>query len=344
MKYIAFGTTGITASATGFGAIPIQRISEEESTKILRKAYDAGITFFDTARGYTDSEEKIGIALSDVRENIILTTKTHSQTYDGIMKDLDTSLSLLKTDYVDVYQFHNPDFIPKPGDANRMYEAMLDAKQAGKIRHIGITNHRLDLANEAVDSGLYESLQFPVSCVSSEGDFALVNKCAEKGVGFIAMKALAGGLITNARAAFAFLRQYENVVPIWGIQHEWELDEFISFEADPPALDDAMQAIIQKDREDLSGSFCRACGYCLPCPADIPIPTAARLSFLMGRSRFERFLEEDWAEQMEKIHNCVECGHCREHCPYKLDTPAVLKDQYAKYVEFRKNHSQAEAK
>ena len=339
MKMIPFGRTGMTVSATGFGAIPIQRITAQESTKILRKAYYAGITFFDTARGYTDSEEKIGIALSDVRKNIIIATKAHPRNYESVMENLETSLSMLKTDYIDVYQLHNPDYIPVPGDKDRMYDAMLDAKKAGKIRHIGITNHRLDLANEAVDTGLYESLQFPVSCISSEEDFKLVKKCGEKGVGFIAMKALAGGLITNAKAAFAYLRQYENVVPIWGVQHMHEMEEFIALENDPPPLDAGMLASIENDRRELSGSFCRGCGYCLPCPAEIPIPMAARLSFMMGRSRFEQFLEDGWAAQMEKINDCRQCGHCKAHCPYGLDTPEVLKDQYAKYLDFRKSHA-----
>ena len=338
MKMIPFGKTGLTASATGFGAIPIQRITAEESTKILRKAYDAGVNFFDTARGYTDSEEKIGIALSDVRDKIIIATKTHARDYNGFMKDLDTSLSLLKTDYIDIYQLHNPGYIPVPGDERRLYDAALDAKKAGKIRHIGITNHRLDLANEAVDSGLYESLQFPFSCVSAEEDELLVKKCETVGVGFIAMKAMAGGLITNAKAAFAYIRQFENVVPIWGIQEMRELDEFIAYENDPPAIDDAMKASIEKDKLELSGSFCRGCGYCLPCPADIPIPTAARLSFMMGRSRYERFLEDDWASQMERIKDCQQCGHCKEHCPYKLDTPEVLKVQYKLYTDFCEAH------
>ncbi|MCL1835888.1 MAG: aldo/keto reductase [Oscillospiraceae bacterium] len=338
MKMIPFGKTGMTVSATGFGAIPIQRISTQESTLILRKAYDSGITFFDTARGYTDSETKIGAALSDVRDKIVITTKTHARDYDAAMKDLETSLSNLKTDYIDVYQLHNPNYIPKPGDENRLYEAVSDAKKAGKIRHIGITNHRLDLANQAIDSGLYESLQFPFSCISSDEDIELAKKCDGAGMGFIAMKALAGGLITNAKAAFTFLRQYEFVVPIWGIQLESELDEFIALEKSPPQLDEAMMASIEKDRAELSGSFCRGCGYCLPCPAEIPIPMAARLSYMMGRSRFEQFLEDGWAAQMERIKDCRECGHCKEHCPYGLDTPEVLKAQYEMYCEFRKTH------
>lgn len=338
MKMISFGRTGLIASTVGFGAIPIQRISAAESTKILQKAFDAGVNFYDTARGYSDSEEKIGIALSGVRDKIIIATKTMSRTYDGVMKDLEISLSFLKTDYVDIYQTHNPEFIPKPGDDNGIYDAMLEAKKAGKIRHIGITNHRLDLANEAVDSGLYESLQFPLSCISSDEDADLAKKCENAGMGFIAMKAMAGGLITNAKAAYAYLSQYDNVIPIWGIQQERELDEFLAYEKNPPALDAGMLADIARDREELAGSFCRGCGYCMPCPAGIPIPTAARLSFLMGRSRFEGFLVDSWAEQMERIKECQQCGHCKERCPYKLDTPEVLKAQYAKYIEFCKAH------
>jgi len=338
MKMVHFGKTGMTVSATGFGAIPIQRISFNESTRILRKAYDAGITFYDTARGYTDSEERIGLALGEVRDKIVICTKTHARGYDSVMKDVETSLTNLKTGYIDVYQFHCPDYVPRPGDENRAYNAMVELKKAGKIRHIGISNHRLVLANEAIDSGLYESLQFPLSYVSADEDFQLVERCEKAGMGFIAMKAMAGGLITNAKAAFAYLRQYGSVIPIWGIQKECELDEFIMYENNPPPLDDELMASIKRDREELTGSFCRACGYCLPCPANIPIPNAARLSFLMGRFPVEPYMTDDWAAKMERIKDCQQCGHCKAHCPYKLDTPEMLKAQYGKYIEFRQAH------
>ena len=161
MKTVTLGNTGITVNRNGFGALPIQRISVEEAGKLLRKAYDNGIRFFDTARAYSDSEYKIGQALADVRDDIIIATKTASTTVEGFWKDLETSLSMLKTDHVDIYQFHTPSFCPKPGDGTGLYEAMLEAKAQGKIRHIGITNHRLHVAREAVESGLYETLQFP---------------------------------------------------------------------------------------------------------------------------------------------------------------------------------------
>ena len=194
---------------------------------LLRKAYDAGFTFFDTARAYPDSEEKIGYALSDVRDKITIETKTGATDGKTFWEHLETSLKNLRTDYIDLYQFHTPSFCPKPGDGTGLYEAMLEAKAQGKIRHIGITNHRLDVAEEAVRSGLYETLQFPFCYLATEKDLALVKLCREHQVGFIAMKGLSGGLLTRSDAAYAWLDQFDNVLPIWGIQRETELDEFI---------------------------------------------------------------------------------------------------------------------
>ncbi len=236
MTTVTLGSTGITVDKNGFGALPIQRITKEEAAHLLRKAYEGGITFFDTARAYTDSEEKIGYALSDIRSHIYIATKTMSTTVDGFWKDLETSLRLLKTDHVDIYQFHNPDFCPKPGDGTGLYEAMLQAKAQGKIYHIGITNHRLAVAQEAIDSGLYETLQFPFCYLCSQKDIDLVSSCKAHDMGFIAMKSLSGGLITDSAAAYAFAAQYDNVLPIWGIQREAELEEFLSYIQAPPAM------------------------------------------------------------------------------------------------------------
>lgn len=333
MKTITLGSTGITSPQNGFGALPIQRDSTELAVRLLRKAYESGMTFFDTARAYTDSEEKIGIAFGDmgIRSNIFIATKTMSTTPEGFWSDLDTSLRLMQTDYIDIYQFHNPDKVFRPGDGTGMYECMLEAKAQGKIRHIGYTSHSVDNANECVDSGLYETLQFPLSYITGEKELALVKKCAEKNVGFIAMKGLAGGLITNSAAAFAYIAQFDNVMPIWGVQHEHELDEFISYMSCPPVMNDELKAQMEADRKALQGNFCRSCGYCMPCPAEINIRQCARMSQLMRRSPYEQYLSEAWQNEMAKIENCTSCGLCSGRCPYKLDTPALLRENYEDY-------------
>ena len=333
MTTVTLGSTGITVNKNGFGALPIQRITKDEAAKLLRKAYDNGINMFDTARAYSDSEEKIGYALSDVRHDIIITTKTMAKTADAFWKDLETSLRLLKTDYIDVYQFHNPTFCPKPEDGTGLYEAIVKAKEQGKIRHIGITNHRQFVAHEAIDSGLYETLQFPFCYLCSDEDIALVKKCKEHNMGFIAMKALSGGLITNSAVAYAFEAQFDNVLPIWGVQREHELDEFLSYIDNPPAMTDEIKAIIEADRKQLYGSFCRGCGYCMPCPVGIEINNCARMSLLLRRSPSAGHLSEAGQAKMMKIKDCLHCNQCASKCPYGLNTPELLARNLKDYEE-----------
>lgn len=333
---LTLGKSGIVAAKNGFGALPIQRVDKESAAKILRRAFEGGINYFDTARSYSDSEEKLGCALEDVREEIFIATKTPSVTVEGFWNDLETSLEKLKTHYIDVYQFHNPPFCPKAGDGSGLYEAMLEAKAQKKIRHIGITNHRLAVAEEAVASGLYEILQFPFSYLSGPPEEALVRSCKEKGVGFVAMKALSGGLITNAAAAFAFMGERENVLPIWGVQRMEELEEFLAMDRNPPALKGELAGVVAADRGELSGMFCRGCGYCMPCPAGIEINNCARISLLLRRSPPAQWLTEEWQEKMQKIQGCLNCGHCRKRCPYGLDTPELLKINYEDYQTFLK--------
>lgn len=331
MESVTLGKTGITVNKNGFGALPIQRISTEDAVKLARKAYDAGITFFDTARFYSDSEEKLGAAFEGIRDKIYLATKTAAANAEEFWEQLETSLKNLRTDYIDIYQFHNPSFCPKPGDGTGLYEAMCQAKEQGKVRHIGITNHRLAVAEEAIASGLYETLQFPFCYLASEQDLALVEKCKEAEMGFIAMKALSGGLITNSAAAYAFEAQYENVLPIWGVQREGELDEFISYIDHPPVMTEEIKALIEKERKELSGEFCRGCGYCMPCPAGIEINNCARMSLLLRRSPAELQLTPEVQEKMRKIEDCIHCNQCKGKCPYGLDTPALLAKNYEDY-------------
>ena len=217
---------------------------------------------------------------------------------------------------------------------------MAEARRKGQIRFIGITNHRADVARAAIASGLYDTLQFPLSYISSEDDLGLIELCRQHDMGVIAMKALCGGLITNIPAAFAFFRQYDNVAPIWGIQHEYELDEFLALEKDPPVLDEELRRDMAADRSALSGSFCRGCGYCLPCPNDVPIPFAARMSFLLRRAPYRQFMTADWVEKMHRIEKCTNCGSCSSKCPYGLDTPNLLKMMLKDYDQFFAEHAQ----
>ncbi len=333
MAKVTLGTTGITVEKNSFGALPIQRVSKEEAVRLLRKAYAHGVRFYDTARYYTDSEEKLGEAFEGMREQLYIATKTGAKDAEGFWRELDISLHNLRTDYIDIYQFHNPAFCPKPGDGSGLYEAMLEAKAKGMVRHIGITNHRLSVAHEAVESGLYETLQFPFCYLATEKDIELVEKCADAGMGFIAMKALSGGLITNSAAAYAFLARYDNVLPIWGVQREQELDEFLSYIENPPGMTEELAAVIAKDREELLGDFCRGCGYCMPCPVGIEINNCARMSLLIRRSPSAAQLTPQAQEKMKKIEQCLHCGKCRSKCPYGLDTPALLEKNYRDYCE-----------
>ena len=331
MTEVVLGSTEIKVNKNGFGALPIQRISHEDAGELLKMAYNAGINFFDTARFYTDSEEKLGEAFDGMREKVCIATKTAAQNAEDFWKDLEVSLHNLRTDYIDIYQFHNPSFCPKPGDGTGLYEAMLEAKAQGKIRHIGITNHRLAVANEAIDSGLYETLQFPFCYLATEKDLELVKKCKEADMGFIAMKALSGGLINNSAAAYAFEAQYDNVLPIWGVQRRSELEEFISYIDNPPVMNDEIKALIEHDRNELSGEFCRGCGYCMPCPAGIEINNCARMSLMLRRAPSDAQLTPEMQAKMKKIENCLHCNKCKSKCPYGLDTPTLLQKNYEDY-------------
>ena len=333
MGNVRLGSTGIIVNKTGFGGLPIQRIDDEAAERLLWMAIDAGINFFDTGKTYSDSEVKLGRVLSKVREKVYIATKTPAKNAEEFWADLEQSLNRLQTDYIDIYQFHNPSFCPRPGDGTGLYEAALEAKKQGKIRHIGISSHKIPIAKEIIESGLYEVLQFPFCYLASEQDLEIVEACKKADIGFVAMKGLAGGVLNNAKAAFAYQELIDHVVPVWGIQRESELQEFISYMKNPPMMDDEVKAIIEKDLKELSGDFCRGCGYCLPCPANIPINQCARMSVLLRRSNTQAFLSPTWQEHMKKIENCIQCGACASRCPYGLNPPELLKKNYAEYQE-----------
>ncbi len=336
MKKILLGQTNLLVTKPAFGALPIQRRDKTEAVKILRRAYEGGIRYFDTANAYTDSEEKIGMALSDVRQDIVISTKSQGRDYDTVRSHIQQSLERMKTDYIDLFQFHLvSNWEEIDGGA---YDAALEAKEKGYVRHIGVTAHSLQFAFELARSGRFETMQYPLSYLSSPEEFQLVQLCRERNMGYIAMKALAGGLLTNARAVYAFMAEQEGVAPIYGIQTMEELEQWLALAAEEPKMDEGLQAVIDKDRAQLSGQFCRSCGYCMPCPQGIEIRNCARMDMLIRRSPWQPYFTPEWQEKMNKIDTCIECGQCRSRCPYKLDTPKVLKYMLKDYWEFYEAH------
>ena len=338
MKQITLGRTGITVPQNAFGALPIQRIDLPTAVDLLRRAYEGGMRFFDTARAYSDSEEKIGAAFAGMREKVYIATKTQAKNAEDFWKDLHTSLRMLNTDYIDLYQLHCVPKCFRPGDGSGLYEAMLEAKAQGLIRHIGITSHLIGVAEEIVASGLYETLQFPFSYISSERDIALVRACEAAGMGFIAMKGLAGGLLTNADACMAFVSQFE-ALPIWGVQRTEELEQWLSFFEKTPAMTDDLLAVIEADQKALAGNFCRGCGYCAPCTVGIVINQCARMSQMVRRAPSAAWLSPHWQAEMEKIDDCVDCGLCMTRCPYGLEIPTLLRKNLADYRSILKGET-----
>ena len=332
MKQIVLGKTGITTPQNAFGALPVQRVDMNTAVKLLRRAYEGGMTFFDTARAYSDSEEKLGEAFDGMRDKIFISSKTQAKTPEKFWSDLETTLKNLRTDYLDIYQFHCASVCYRPGDGTGMYEAMVEAKKQGKIRHIGITAHLIGVAEDIVKSGLYETLQFPFSYLANEREIKLVEDTEKAGMGFIAMKGLAGGLLTNSRACMAFMSKY-NALPIWGIQREEELEEWLSFFNEDVEMTDEIAAFIEEDRKSLQGDFCRGCGYCMPCSVGIQINNCARMSQLIRRAPSANFLGEEWQGLMGKIEDCIDCGLCKSKCPYGLDTPNLLRKNLADYKD-----------
>lgn len=336
MEKVRLGRSELLVTKTAFGALPIQRISKDDAVKLVRRAYEGGINYFDTANMYTDSEEKLSAALMDVREKVIISTKSGGTDKKTAMAHIEQSIRHLG--YIDLFQFHNPAQLPDPNDPNGAFAAALEMKKRGYIRHIGITNHRHHIAKAAIESGNFETLQFPFSYLASDVDLELVELCKQADMGFIAMKGLSGGLLTNAEACYAFMQQHENVVPIWGIQRQEELEQWLALAEKGAAMTPELQAVIDADRAELAGSFCRGCGYCMPCPAGIEINNSARMNMLLRRAPYQPYMTDEWHEKMHRIENCLHCDQCKSRCPYGLDTPALLQYMLKDYDEFYAQH------
>ncbi len=327
MQYRILGKTGLKVSQLGFGGIPIQRIDAEGTKVLMQKLMDAGVNYIDTARGYTVSEEYLGFALEGIRDRFVLATKSMARDKEGMAKDVQISLKNLRTDYIDLYQIHNPSMaqfeqVIAPGGA---LEALLEARAAGKIGHIGITMHDLGVFEKALECDWVETIMFPYNIVETQAE-ALIAKCAEKNIGFVCMKPLAGGAIEDATLAMRFIGANQNVtVNIPGMADVAEVEQNIAAANDESPLTEAEIAAMQKIRDELGTNFCRRCNYCQPCTAGVNISGA-----FLFEGYYNRYGLQDWAAgrylaMPKTASDCVDCGVCEERCPYNLPIREMLK-------------------
>ncbi len=338
MRYVKLGKTGLTVSEFGFGCIPIIRLVKEDSVTVLRYALERGINFFDTANAYRDSEEKIGKAFEGVRDRVVLASKTLKRSAEGAVEQLENSLRMMKTDYLDLYQLHQiaqeEDWqkVIGPGGA---LEAVMKARDAGKVRHVGVTSHSLPMAIRMVKSGLFETVQFPFNFIEEGARDELFGAALECGMGFIGMKPFGGGMIDNADIAFKYLRNYPSVIPIPGFESCEQVDQLLAIYSLDNTISAQDQAMMDNYRSELGKIFCRRCEYCQPCPQGVIITPA------MGYPIFAKRMSAPVAAEfcrkaMESVPNCTECGDCIKRCPYELKIPDIIKANYALYEEHLK--------
>lgn len=327
MDYVTLGKTGLKISRMGFGGIPIQRIDAQGTKELIHKMADAGVNYIDTARGYTVSEEYLGYALEGVREKFVLATKSMARTKEAMTADIEKSLGNLRTEYIDLYQVHNPSMeqLEQVMNEGGALEALKEAQAAGKIRHIGLTAHSVAVFERALELDWVETIMFPYNIVESQGE-ELIARCKEKNIGFIAMKPLAGGAIENASLAIRYICANDNVtVVIPGMAEEKELEQNLRACLDESPLSEEEQKEIARIREQLGSNFCRRCNYCAPCTAGINIP-----SVFLFAGYLERYDLGDWARDRYdslavKASACVGCGECETRCPYQLPIREMLK-------------------
>lgn len=328
MQSIQLGKSGLMVSAVGFGGIPIIPLTHEAAVAVVRHCHARGITFFDTANMYGNSEKMIGDALAAVRDEVIIATKSTRRDKKGASDHIDLSLERLQTHYIDLYQLHSvskqEDLEAVLADGGAM-QAVQEAMAAGKIRHVGVTSHSIEVALNACRTGLFETLQFPFNFIEHEPAGELFQTAREQQMGLIAMKPLGGGLLEKASLCFKFLQQYPDVVPIPGISKREEIDEILDLYSHRQPLSDGDRAEIEAIRADLGDTFCHRCGYCLPCEQGVAITDV-----LMFRSMSRRMPPKVAAalsrKAMATVDQCTECGECAEKCPYELEIPVLMKE------------------
>lgn len=343
---IRLGKTNMMVSRLGFGGIPIQRLSEDDAVAVVTRCLDLGVTFIDTANAYSTSEERIGKAIAGRRQGLYLATKSGSRKPEGVEVHLARSLKNLGVDYIDLYQFHGVSTfeglktVLDPGGPRAVVEA---AREAGKVRHIGITSHSMDVAREAVRSDQFETIMFPFNFITNEAAEELLPLCREHDVGFIAMKPMAGGMLDNATIAFKYLLQFPDLAHIPGIEQAWEIEELVRIFNGPKQMTEAEQAEMQRMRDELGTRFCRRCDYCQPCPQEIPISTVMNSASFAKRLPAERLFSGWISSAMERAATCTECGECEERCPYDLSIREVIAERAAWYAEARQEYERTPA-
>ncbi len=335
MEYRILGKTGLKISRVGFGGIPIQKIDAEGTRQLMHQLKENGVNFIDTARGYTVSEEYLGYALEGIRNDFVIATKSMARTREAMAADIETSLKNLRTDYIDLYQVHNatPEQLQQVVAPGGALEALLEARDAGKIGHIGLTAHSLDTFRMALEMDWVETFMFPYNIVETQSE-SLIRKCAQKDIGFIAMKPLAGGAIENGTLALRFICANPNVtVAIPGMAEAKEIEENISACCDTAPLTSAEMAAVNEVRSQLGTNFCRRCNYCQPCAAGINISGVFLFEGYLSRYGLADWAKSRYATLPVKASACIGCGSCEQRCPYNLPIRQMLKAAAEKFGE-----------
>ena len=328
MEYVTLGKTGLKVSKMGLGGIPVQRIDAEGTRKLVCKMAEAGVNYIDTARGYTVSEEYLGYALKGIRDKFVIATKSMARTKEAMAADIEKSLKNLRTDYIDLYQVHNPSMeqLDQVLAAGGALEALQEAKTAGKIGHIGLTAHSTEVFARALELDWVETIMFPYNIVESQGE-ELIAKCTEKNIGFIDMKPLAGGAIENGTLAMRYICANKNVtIVIPGMAEEKEMEENIKACLDPSPLNEKELEEIQAVRDQLGTNFCRRCNYCAPCSVGISIPNVFLFAGYLNRYGLGDWAKNRYSSLAVKASACVECGACETRCPYHLPIREMMKE------------------
>lgn len=326
MEYTTLGKTGLRISRMGFGGIPIQKVDAAVTRKLMERLVERGVNYIDTARGYTVSESYLGEALVGLRDRFVVATKSMARTKEAMARDIETSLSNLKTDYIDLYQIHNPSLaeleqVVAPGGA---LEALLEAKAAGKIRHLGVTAHMATVFERALEMDWVETVMFPYNIVETQGE-ALMRRCTEQNVGFICMKPLAGGALEDANLALRFIASNPDVsVVIPGMYDLREIDENIAALENNAPLTAQETEKIDTIRRELGTQFCRRCNYCQPCTAGISISGIFVLEGYLNRYGLGDWARQRYAAMDKKAGDCVGCSVCETRCPYQLPIRDML--------------------